>query len=219
MVGTLVAALLFAASLTPAQSFPDLGKPIADEAYIEDLVESGYMNGRLGDDTLLPIDDSGSCLLEEEAAEAWLRLEIHAANAGIDLVARWCYRDLATQTRTYRRNCPRTVTIVEPATNPDAEDEAAVVTRKGPRVCSPPTAKPGNSNHGWGRAADIKSDGRLLTCGSEAFEWLQDHAHLYGWVHPGWAACGETKQEPWHWEWGATQEPAPPVTQLRSFTA
>jgi LAS superfamily LD-carboxypeptidase LdcB len=87
----------------------------------------------------------------------------------------------------------------------------------GPRVCSVPTAKPGNSNHGWGRAVDIKVAGRLLTCDSEAFHWLQDNAHLYGWVHPGWAACGENKQEAWHWEWGGTRKSAPVVIKLRNI--
>lgn len=214
--------------MAPMQSLPDRGEPIADEAYVEDLLGAAFENGKLPADALLLIESSANCWLEEEAAEAWQRLEIHATNAGIELIARWCYRDLATQKRTYRRNCPRTIVAVEPPSSPAGDEEQpgendavapAPVTRKGPRICSPPTAKPGNSNHGWGRAADIKAQGRLLTCESEAFLWLQENAHLYGWVHPPWASCGEPKEEAWHWEWGGTLEPAPQVTRIRGFTA
>ncbi|MCP3976560.1 MAG: hypothetical protein GY720_18895 [bacterium] len=243
MIASLVASLLLVASISPLQSFPDRGEPIADEAYIEDLIEAEFENGALPAELLQRIESSEGCFLEEEAAESWRRLEIHAANAGIDVIARWCYRNLATQKRTYRRNCPRVTVIVDPlppveGEDPPAEGEdppvegeeppaaeadeispPAPVTMKGPRICSPPTAKPGNSNHGWGRAADLKSQGQLLTCESEAFLWLQENAHLYGWVHPTWAACGEPKAEAWHWEWGGTQEVAPQVTRMRGFAA
>lgn len=229
MVGNLVAALLLATSMTPVQSLPDLGEPIADEAYVEDLIEAEFENGKLPADALLLIESSADCLLEKEAAEAWQRLEIDATIAGVELVARWCYRNLATQKRTYRRNCPRSIIAVDPPQPPaagedppaqgDEEVQPAPKTTKGPRICSPPTAKPGNSNHGWGRAADIKAEGQLLTCESEAFLWLQENAHLYGWVHPSWAACGEPKQEAWHWEWGGTQQAAPQVTRVWRFTA
>ena len=238
VISNFAAAVVLAVSATPAQSlsvqaFPDRGEPIAAEAYTDDLVEAEYENGRLTAELLVSIESSAGCLLEREAAESWLRLEIHAAHDGVELIPRWCYRNLANQRRTYQRNCPRRTVVVDPppvTQQPPAGGEEPVVQndeaepptaapQRGPRVCTVPTAKPGNSNHGWGRAIDIKIGGRLLTCESEAFEWLVANAHVYGWVHPEWAACDEPQQEAWHWEWGGTLDAAPTLTRLRNFTA
>ena len=222
MISNFAAALLIAISVAPASALPDQGEPISDVAHTDDLVEAGYRNGRLPADALVLIESSPGCLIEKEAAEAWLLMVSTAAADGIEFTPSWCYRNLATQKRTYRRNCP--LVPVEPpaAAEEQEEDEAAEPAEPVAmaRVCSPPTAKPGNSNHGWGRAVDITVDGRLMTCASEEFDWLQENAHLYGWVHPGWAACGEPKQEAWHWEWGGTQEPeTAPVVWVRRITA
>jgi LAS superfamily LD-carboxypeptidase LdcB len=211
VIANLAAALLIAASVAPSQPFPDQGEPLSDAAYVEDLVAAGAGNGLLPADSLVLIESSPGCLIEDEAAEAWLLMAAHALADGIDFTPSWCYRNLATQKRTYRRNCPKVP--VEPPTAVDEPEDGAIEDPAGPvatvRVCSPPTAKPGNSNHGWGRAVDITADDQLLTCQSAAFGWLDENAHLYGWVHPIWAACGEPKQEAWHWEWGATREPPP----------
>ncbi len=212
VIASLAAALLIAASITPLPTLPDQGEPRSDVAYREDLVTAGARNGRLPAEALALIESSPGCLIEKEAAEAWLLMAAHAAADGVEFTPSWCYRNLATQKRTYRRNCP--LVPVEPTPAADGEQPTAAEVPTEPvamhRVCSPPTAKPGNSNHGWGRAVDITAGDRLLTCDSEAFGWLKEEAHLYGWVHPGWAGCGEPKQEAWHWEWGGTQEPPPP---------
>lgn len=60
------------------------------------------------------------------------------------------------------------------------------------------SAVPGRSNHGWGLAIDL--------CSSETkgagWAWLQENAHVYGWVNPAWArAGGRGPYEPWHWEY------------------
>lgn len=187
-----------------------VGPEVPTEALRADLIDAGYTNGRLPADALTEIESSRGCLFERAAGDAWRRLEADAAADGIELVARWCYRNLATQRATYERNCPLVpvVPIPDPAADhagveAGAEQVAAV---KRIRRCSPPTAKPGNSNHGWGRAVDVKLEGRLLTCQSPAFLWLTENAPRYGWVHPPWAGCGEPKEEPWHWEWGGLPE-------------
>jgi hypothetical protein len=173
---------------------------MATEALSVDLIDAGHDNGRLPAELLVELETSRGCLLELEAAEQWLALEEQAAADGIELVARWCYRNLATQRATYNRNCPLVPAVpVDPQATADGGGDVAPVPMV--RKCGLPTSKPGNSNHGWGRAIDVKAHGRLLNCASPEFEWLLENAHQYGWVHPGWAACGEPKEEPWHWEW------------------
>jgi len=67
---------------------------------------------------------------------------------------------------------------------------------------------PGTSNHGWGLAVDVT----LLSTGSESIStrfkrpeylWLQANAARFGWGTPTWAQEGNTKPEPWHWEFFA----------------
>lgn len=274
MVGNLAVSLLLAVttsaaalSATPQTApFPNQGEPITDVAYTADL-EAHHSNGKLPAESLFELASSPGCLVEKEAAEAWLRLEAQAIADGIEFEAGWCYRSLRVQRRTYRRNCPLITIMVDPPDEPAAtptepgdetqapdltepqdpaapgeqddptepvdppeapdetdpgdpidpvdspdegsepDDEVAVPEPrpvKRIRICRVPTARPGNSNHGWGRAIDITQDGVLLTCESPTFLWLLDNASSYGWVHPGWAACGEPKEEAWHWEWGAT---------------
>jgi len=185
-----------------------------------DLIEAGHSNGLLPSDQLTEIESSLGCFLEEQAAVAWLQLEAHALTDGFELVARWCYRSLLTQRATYERNCP--LLPVQTHGNPAADDVLAIsAPPQMMRRCSPPTAKPGNSNHGWGRAADIKLGGRLLKCDSPGFQWLVDNAATYGWVHPPWAACGEPKEEAWHWEWGGLPPPEeePEFSRLSEWLA
>lgn len=190
----------------PAAAEPVL---IAGEALSDDLIDAGHDNGRLPAELLVEIESSAGCLLELEAAEQWLALEEQAAADGIELVARWCYRNISTQRATYNRNCPLTPAVPVDPEAAEGEDQSPVAMV---RRCRVATAKPGNSNHGWGRAVDLKTAGRLLSCQSPEFEWLVDNAHLYGWVHPEWAACGEPKEEAWHWEWAGQPPPAEPVS-------
>ncbi len=58
--------------------------------------------------------------------------------------------------------------------------------------CSPPTAKPGQSEHQLGLAIDFSdSSGSILTWGSPEFAWLEQNAHLYGLIN--------LPSEAWHW--------------------
>ncbi|GAA0956646.1 hypothetical protein GCM10009554_66430 [Kribbella koreensis] len=59
-------------------------------------------------------------------------------------------------------------------------------------------AFPGTSNHGWRLAVDL-CDG-INDFGTPQYRWMSVHAAAYGWVHPGWAREGGSRQEPWHWE-------------------
>lgn len=165
--------------------FLGVGQPLEHHAYVQDLEDAGMQNGELPADLLAPVPTSRQeCLLEGMAAESWQLLLIQAERDGVIIEAGWCYRSLEAQRRTYARNCGST-------NAPKA-------------ACDPMTSTPGNSNHGWGRAVDVTSNGRLLTCRSNASAWLEANAADYGWVHPEWAGCDQPDAEPWHWEWGGT---------------
>ena len=190
VIGLLVVALM---SSTGIPEYPERGEPIESSALEADLIEAGYRNARLPKDLLVEVESNNRkrCYLEKEAAEAWEAMLVHAEHDGIRIEATSCYRDLRAQQEAYNWNCPN-------------------------GKCRVPTARPGNSHHGWGRAIDFTSRGRLLSCRSATFQWLKEHAHLYGWVHPAWAGCGRTKSEPWHWEWAGT-ETTPRIVVTRSM--
>jgi LAS superfamily LD-carboxypeptidase LdcB len=57
--------------------------------------------------------------------------------------------------------------------------------------CSPPTARPGSSNHERGLAIDFTCNGGRLTRGSACFQWLAGNAASYGFFN--------LPSEPWHW--------------------
>lgn len=179
--------------------------PIHDSALSSDLVERGYRNGRMPDVRLMEVE---GCLLERDAAYTMSLLLEEARSQGIYLYAYECYRSLDSQTAAYERRCPiveEEITKVDPETG---EEEVVKVERN--RSCSgPPIARPGSSNHGWGRAVDFSNGSRVLACSDAAFSWLRENAGRYGWVHPDWAHCGRSTQEPWHWEWGGVSNDLP----------
>jgi D-alanyl-D-alanine carboxypeptidase len=58
--------------------------------------------------------------------------------------------------------------------------------------CSPPTARPGSSNHEMGLAVDFSCNGTLIRSRSSAcFAWMSANAPRFG-LH-------NLPQEPWHW--------------------
>jgi hypothetical protein len=87
------------------------------------------------------------------------------------------YRPPGRQIELRRQNCgPSTYAIYE---MPSSE-------------CSPPTARPGNSNHERGLAIDLTCGGALIRSRSNpCFAWLDDHAADYG--------LANLPSEPWHW--------------------
>ena len=99
-------------------------------------------------------------------------LLVAAEADGIDLSGGG-YRDSAGQWRLREVNCP------DPVNSPPAE-------------CSPPTARPGTSNHERGLAVDFTSNGRVISSAAEpAFLWLAENAATYGFIN--------LPSEPWHW--------------------
>ncbi len=79
-----------------------------------------------------------------------------------------CWRDSAKQILLRKQNCPDWQ-------NSKSSD------------CSPPTAKPGTSNHEKGLAIDFGNCGRGSTC----FNWLSKNAATYGFKN--------LPSESWHW--------------------
>jgi LAS superfamily LD-carboxypeptidase LdcB len=57
--------------------------------------------------------------------------------------------------------------------------------------CSPPTARPGASQHERGLAIDFTQNGRALTRGSSGYRWMRANAHRYG--------LRNLPSEAWHW--------------------
>ena len=57
--------------------------------------------------------------------------------------------------------------------------------------CSPPTARPGSSQHELGLAIDFTVDGAILTPGSAGFNWMVANAGSYGLIN--------LPSEAWHW--------------------
>jgi hypothetical protein len=57
--------------------------------------------------------------------------------------------------------------------------------------CSPPTARPGTSNHERGLAIDFTCDGGSIRRGSACFRWLSANAPAFG--------LRNLPSEPWHW--------------------
>lgn len=73
-------------------------------------------------------------------------------------------------------------------------DQHELYERLGPGLA----AKPGTSNHGWGKALDLASN--INRFGSPEHKWMQENARRFGWEHPHWARQGGGREEAWHWE-------------------
>jgi hypothetical protein len=106
-----------------------------------------------------------------------LRGLLDAARAdGVEL-AGWGWRDTNAQIRLRRQNC-------------GTSDYA--VYRMSSSRCSPPTARPGSSQHERGLAIDFTYSGRSIsTHQSPGFRWLNANAAAFGFKN--------LPSEPWHW--------------------
>ncbi len=198
----MISALLLTVALSTSSSFAQEYVPAGFAAYTQDLEAEGLSNGYLPYDRMLSVD---GCWLERDAAYMYALMLDAAEEDGIRLRPIDCYRTYGTQQRAWERRCPY-VEVEVKAVDSETGEVATSVARH--RECSgPPTARPGHSNHSWGRAIDFRSSrGAELSCYDSEFLWLQGNAHRYGWVHPPWAHCGSRLQEPWHWEWAGVIE-------------
>ncbi|HSP03682.1 MAG TPA: D-alanyl-D-alanine carboxypeptidase family protein [Acidimicrobiales bacterium] len=99
-----------------------------------------------------------------------------AESDGISLSG-WGYRDSQRQVELRRQNCG---------------SSNYAVYQMSPSACSPPTARPGASNHERGLAVDFTYNGSTIKSrSSPAFQWLRANAARYGFYN--------LPSEPWHW--------------------
>lgn len=196
-------ALIFALTTAVAALPTPEYVPANDEAYTLDLEVDGYVNGAMASDRLMSLE---GCTLERDAAYMYALLMEAAERDGVRLSYEDCYRSYSSQAASYNSRCPVVETPVfgvDPLTGTTVQTGTSSA-----RVCSgPPTARPGYSNHGWGRAVDFTDGSGVLGCSDETFRWMQGNAYRFGWVHPEWAECGKSTQEPWHWEYAGVTDP------------
>ena len=117
----------------------------------------GYGNGRIPPEALAPI--GGGERLWAPAAAAFTRLEAAAGAAGVRIGVNDSYRSF--------------------------DEQVDVARRKGLYSAGGLAARPGTSDHGWGRAVDLQLDAR-------AQSWMRAHGAEFGFAE-------DTPREPWHW--------------------
>ena len=117
-----------------------------------------FGNGRIPEGMLQPIG-VGNHRLWDPAAQAFKRMRADASAAGIDIGVTDSYRSY--------------------------EAQVDVARRKGLYSQGGLAAKPGTSDHGWGKSLDLDLDSR-------AQAWMRANAGRYGFVE-------DTPREPWHW--------------------
>ncbi|MEM7272129.1 MAG: D-alanyl-D-alanine carboxypeptidase family protein [Actinomycetota bacterium] len=106
-----------------------------------------------------------------------LRALLAAAEADGITFGGWGYRDHSAQIRLRRAHC--------------GTSEWAIY-QKPSSTCSPPTARPGQSQHELGKAIDFTYNGRTIgTRSSPGYQWLAANASRYGLYN--------LPSEPWHW--------------------
>jgi LAS superfamily LD-carboxypeptidase LdcB len=99
-----------------------------------------------------------------------------AESDGISLSG-YGYRDSQRQVELRRQNCG---------------SSNYAIYQMSPSQCSPPTARPGQSNHERGLAVDFTYQGSTIRSrSSPAFQWLRANAARYGFYN--------LPSEPWHW--------------------
>ena len=120
-----------------------------------------YGNGRVPAAALDSI--GGGHRLWAPAAEAFTRLKAAAHRAGVSIGVTDSYRSYAQQ--------------------------VDVARRKGLHSQGGLAAKPGTSEHGWGKSLDLRLD-------ASAQRWMRNHAGDYGFTE-------NVSREPWHWTYAA----------------
>jgi LAS superfamily LD-carboxypeptidase LdcB len=120
-----------------------------------------YGNGRIPAAALESI--GGGHRLWAPAADAFGRLKAAAHRAGVSIGVTDSYRSYAEQ--------------------------VDVARRKGLHSQGGLAAKPGTSEHGWGKSLDLRLD-------AGALRWMRGHADDYGFTE-------NVSREPWHWTYAA----------------
>jgi LAS superfamily LD-carboxypeptidase LdcB len=125
----------------------------------------------------VPCPSGGSITVDSAMAPGLADMLAAAAADGIILCGGG-YRDPAEQIALREANCGSSYYAIYEAPS---------------SYCSPPTARPGTSNHEQGLAVDFTCNGggTISSQGSVCFEWLDAHAATYGFYN--------LPSEPWHW--------------------
>ncbi|MBE1535572.1 M15 family metallopeptidase [Actinomadura algeriensis] len=138
----------------------------------EEAAELEYANGRIPDEDLCPLPQEDESLRADAAAAFYKLNAAYHEEFGEEMCVRSSYRGYEKQEELY-------------------ESMPAGM-----------AARPGNSKHGLGIAADLC--GGVEDDESAEFAWLEDNAEEYGWIHPDWAYSNP--YEPWHWEFDVGQD-------------
>ena len=146
---------------------------------------ASYKNGEIPENKLRAIlneakynfpsvnkSDGGRVRLFTDASLALDKLLAAATHANIKLRINSAYRTFGDQSRVYKENCSRD-------------------------KCSPPTASPGTSNHGFGLAVDLANNGGAkLSTSMPEYDWVAENGPRFGFKR--------IASEAWHWEYQTT---------------
>jgi LAS superfamily LD-carboxypeptidase LdcB len=135
--------------------------------------EIGAPSGSLAD-----VSCPGGSITVDSSIQGALQAMVNAAaDAGANLCGGG-YRDPQAQIELRKQNCGTTEYLIYEAPSSS---------------CSPPTARPGTSEHEKGLAIDFTCNGGgvISGSGSVCFQWLDAHAADYGFYN--------LPSEPWHW--------------------
>ncbi len=124
---------------------------------------AAYGNGRIPASALSPVGGSSHHMLWTPAARSYERMTAAAARAGVTIGITDSYRSYPEQVDLARR--------------------------KGLHSQGGLAARPGTSDHGWGKSLDLRLD-------SQAQDWIRAHGAEFGFTE-------NVSREPWHWTYRA----------------
>jgi hypothetical protein len=147
-----------------------------------------YDNGNIPSKALTAIDTGQ--LLQYDAAKAYMRMKVAAAKDGVTI-------NLSGNDSGYR-NCGAEGDYTKRKCSDGFTQWCAWEKFKaghGNLAANPTTSKGCKSNHGWGRAIDVK--------GSTAQNWIKKNGEQYGWW---WSGGTFSKIENWHFDYDSARD-------------
>lgn len=148
--------------------------------------------------------DRAGMYMRKEAYQSFLKMYEAAQQAGIDLQIRSAARNFDYQKGIWERKWTGE-TILSTGENaatafPDSKDRALKILNY--------SSMPGTSRHHWGTDIDLNNfNNEWFETGKglRLFQWLQAHAHEYGFCRPYTAKGAERpdgyNEEKWHWSY------------------